>query len=69
MAARDKWSVNLKCPKCGRVGEISFSEEDHSYVRKDTVRIEAMTPGFNVRTFGGAHGQTLVECSDCKALA
>ena len=53
MAARDKWSVALKCPRCGKIGEVSFSEEDHPYVRRDTLRIEAITPGFNVRAFGG----------------
>jgi hypothetical protein len=69
MAARDEWSIPLKCPNCKREGEITFSEDDHPYMKGDSLRIDSISEGFKVRNYGRTSGSTEVECSDCKELA
>ncbi|WP_448955741.1 hypothetical protein [Labrys neptuniae] len=69
MAARDEWSSSLECPKCGKTGEVTFSEDDHPWMKGDTWRIESISPGFEVRTYGRTASETQFECVDCKELA
>ena len=69
MAARDNWSVSLKCPKCGKAGEAEFSEDDYPFMRKSDFRVETISQGFQVRKYGGTSSATEIICSDCGELA
>jgi hypothetical protein len=69
MAARDDWSVPLKCPTCGKVGEAEFSENDYPFMRKSDFRVESVSQGFEVRKHGDTSSTTEIICSDCKEPA
>lgn len=69
MAARDRWTRDLKCPDCGVAGTAEISEEDHPWVRGDIGRtVDLCPPGFAVIE-GKTHStQTQIVCATCKTV-
>jgi hypothetical protein len=65
MAVPDRWTLNLRCPVCLKVGEIDFLEDTHSYIRGDALIVEDITAGFDLIRIGTASGGTIVVCSEC----
>ncbi len=70
MAARDKWTSKLSCPKCGKAGEAAFSEDEHPYIRGNArFRVDGVSPGFHVEKRGSTAVDTIIVCSDCMVAA
>lgn len=34
MAARDKYTINFKCPKCSEKGVLHLSEDDYPFMKR-----------------------------------
>lgn len=64
MAARDRWEVTVKCPKCGRTGTVDVSEDDHPWMRGDTRRIDAVSEGVSA-DLEGHPGTVVATCTSC----
>jgi hypothetical protein len=50
MSARDRFTANLRCPKCGRTGIAKLSELDgYSYARGDqSTKVDLLPEGFKI---------------------
>lgn len=68
MAARDRWEVEVKCPKCGHTGAVDVSEDDHPFMRGDTRTIDAVSAGFTA-DLEGLPGRVVATCTTCSVKA
>ena len=69
MAARDRWTLNLKCKACGTEGVAEVSEDDHPYMAAEgTFSVDRVPEGFRVRELGGTSLATVFECSKCGGI-
>jgi hypothetical protein len=68
MAGRDKWNVDLKCPDCGASGTAEVSEDDNLIQPAGTLRVDRLSAGFRLRSFGGTMRTTQFECVSCGVL-
>jgi predicted RNA-binding Zn-ribbon protein involved in translation (DUF1610 family) len=52
MTARDRWTVDLRCPKCGNSGTAHLWQEDGwSFSNGDqSTHIDALPDGFRIQT-------------------
>ena len=66
MAARDRYSLALKCPKCGATGTVDLSEDDHPWVKKLNREVDAITPGFKTETLMPTY---TARCEKCDVIA
>ncbi len=66
MAARDRWSYEVKCPQCGTVGKADVSENDYPFMRKVDHTVDHLTEGFEVLQAGDTASATLIGCQACK---
>lgn len=67
MSARDRWTQQLKCPTCGKVGAADVSENDHAYAPPER-RIDKLSDGFRERPARNITKYEIV-CSDCEVVA
>lgn len=65
MAARDRFTHDLKCPQCGKTGVAEVSQADGwSFMRDDSTTVDDMPDGFrDVRKRGDK--RPVYECNDC----
>lgn len=47
MAARDKYSINIKCSKCGEQGILYLSENDYVFMRRLDLRVDKVKGNFS----------------------
>lgn len=66
MAARDRYSVALKCPKCGKTGDTQVSEDDHPWIRDPHFSVDELSIGFTVTKLGRTLVDTEISCNDCQ---
>jgi hypothetical protein len=64
MAARDRSTLDIKCPACGRSGVAKVSEDDHPYQRDPGFRVDEMPVGFAEAFASHYRHETQVRC-DC----
>jgi hypothetical protein len=48
MAARDRFQLELECPKCGHVGIAAVSEDDHPYMKSPGFAFDKIPEGFSI---------------------
>lgn len=47
MAARDRWKIAIRCPKCGRAGEVDVSQaEGMAFARNPSTSVDRLPDGF-----------------------
>jgi hypothetical protein len=68
MAARDRFTISLKCPKCGRTGEAQVSEDDYPFMRSPRFSVDSLPDGFEVKKHAATRVETEIICSTCKVL-
>lgn len=71
MTARDRFRAQLKCPKCGREGEVHFSELDgysYAFGNKDT-SVESLPEGFKVVNQRTGIASVDIYCATCDVSA
>ena len=68
MKARDRWTENLKCPRCGKTGEAQLSQADtYAFLMGNTeTSVDFLSDGFSCVREGNALD---FNCSDCLARA
>lgn len=64
MAARDRWSRDLKCPQCGSVGKVDFSEDDHPYMKSGSLEAD-VSGSFKLQSIGPTSTTTKFACLKC----
>jgi hypothetical protein len=69
MAARDRYTINLKCPKCEKTGEAHVSEDDYPYMRDARFRVDSVSEGFKVSKKGNNAVETEFICVQCGEIA
>jgi hypothetical protein len=52
MAARDRYTVDLECPQCGREGVAHVSEDDHPFMKSLRFSVDRVSEGFSDPTRG-----------------
>ncbi len=67
MAARDGWTIDLKCPACGKTGEVRVSENDHPH--EPQFRVDWLSKGFKVSKAGKFLSETEFSCVECEMVA
>lgn len=63
MAARDRYSVGVKCPKCGLEGTLHLSEDDHPYMSNPHRSVDRVDGDFQASVARGV--DVNVECGKC----
>jgi hypothetical protein len=67
MAASDRYTLDLKCPVCGNLGEVRIEENDGAAFLRDPQRcIDRISPGFTV---SGENMHTEYLCAECGVTA
>jgi hypothetical protein len=72
MAARDRFTIPLECPRCKKTGEAECSQEDGwAYVKGDrATAVTAVSPGFaRVKTPSGYGDDVNFVCDECGELS
>ena len=64
MAARDRYTIDLKCEKCGEVGSLHVSEEDHPFMSSLDRAIDKVEGKFAAQMKGKV--QVSVTCTNCR---
>jgi len=47
MAARDRQSINIKCPKCEAKGVVHYSDNDYPFMRRNDREIDNVEGDFD----------------------
>jgi hypothetical protein len=69
MAARDRWTEDLVCRRCGKTGKAKISEVDHPWVRGDWDRtVDECPSGFLVVGCKSNSRHPQIICAECKTI-
>lgn len=63
MAARDRYTSNIKCPNCDQIGIFHLSEDDHPYIRNPHREIDKIEGEFTATITNGI--DVNVKCLKC----
>lgn len=63
MAARDSYSYDVKCPKCGQLGTFHVSEDDHPYMKNPHRSIDKIDGNFSASVKDGVKVNAV--CKNC----
>lgn len=63
MATRDKYTRNIKCPKCCEEGEMHISEDDYAFMKNPHMSIDRIDGKFSASLEGEYH--VVVVCKVC----
>lgn len=66
MAARDKYSYSIECPKCKNSGVIHVSEVNYIHMRNPRRAVERVEGDFSVSVKGGLEVSVLCRCCSTK---
>ena len=65
MAARDRFTSKVICPKCGQEGVLHISEDDHPYMRSPNREIDGIDGEFRASVREGI--EVSVVCVKCES--
>jgi RecJ-like exonuclease len=66
MAARDRFEITVKCPKCGVSGTAQVSEDDYPFMRSPGFAVDGLPSGFVETKYAERRQETEVMCTKCK---
>lgn len=66
MAARDRYTSDIECPKCNQKGVLYISEDDHPYMQSPDRAIDKVEGNFDTYVSRGVN--VTITCRDCKAV-
>jgi hypothetical protein len=66
MAARDRFEVQVTCPKCGAQGEAKVSEDDYPFMRSPRFSVDELPAGFEVSKRAAHRKDTVLIHIPCK---
>jgi RecJ-like exonuclease len=69
MASRDRYTLTLKCPDCGREGEARVSEAENPVFHGRDYEVNGVPEGFKLVREGGSPQETVINCTDCEKKA
>jgi hypothetical protein len=70
MTARDRFTVKLECPMCGKTGVAHLSQADgYSNLHDRSTRVEALAQGFKPVEQRTGPYDLLIYCADCDVKA
>lgn len=62
MAARDRWTMEIRCPACGRVDHAAVSEDDYAFMRHPNFSVDCMPQSFELLRSAEYRHETEVKC-------
>lgn len=65
MAARDRWTMEICCPACGKTDQASVSENDYPFMRHPDFSVDNMSESFEVIRSARYRHETKVRCRTC----
>jgi len=66
MAARDRYDLDIECPKCKAKGVLYMSENDYPFMRSRDRRIEKVEGNFTARIAVKARVEKIeIDCTSC----
>lgn len=66
MAARDRYTVDVTCPKCGEKGLLHISENDYPFMRRLDKKIDSIEGNFSGKMSGESDIHlTCGKCGEC----
>lgn len=63
MASRDRYKIEVQCPKCDIQGVLNVSENDYSFMRKFDRDVRSADGKFSVRMLDDSDFE--VTCKNC----
>jgi predicted RNA-binding Zn-ribbon protein involved in translation (DUF1610 family) len=70
LTARDRYTVDLRCPHCGKTDEAQVSEDDGwAYQRDVAFAVDRLPEGFVVARRADSLAETEFRCSSCGKAA
>ena len=68
MKARDHWTLDLVCPKCGNAGGAEVSEGDYPFLNNPEFSVDAIHGAFSVVAVGQTAFETTFRCGNCRTV-
>jgi hypothetical protein len=69
MASKDRFSFNYRCPKCGKVGTVDYSENNSRWTPFET-SVDGISEGFRYTTSGSSAAPShAIWCTGCDVVA
>jgi hypothetical protein len=65
MAARDRYSYDVKCPLCGQNGTFHVSEDDHPYMKRPHRSVDKIEGNFTAGVRDGIEVTAI--CGACSS--
>jgi len=65
---RSQFDWVVRCPRCGMVGHIWASEDEHAFRRNPHFDIEEVSSGFRVKNKGFSALDTEIVCEKCNVV-
>jgi len=65
MAARDRYSYDVRCPQCGQPGVFHVSEEDHPYMNNPHRSVDKIEGDFSASVKSGVEVRAV--CNACSS--
>lgn len=65
MAARDRYDVNMTCPKCGEKGVLHVSENDYPFMKRLDKTVDSVEGNFSAKITGESDVSLI--CGNCSA--
>jgi hypothetical protein len=66
MASRDRFEVEMKCPKCGAVGVAQVSENDYPFMGNPGFNVDVVPDGFTITRTANIRARTEAVHNPCK---
>ncbi|MGY3584434.1 hypothetical protein ACVIGB_006508 [Bradyrhizobium sp. USDA 4341] len=66
MAARDRFELQLRCPKCGAHGKAKASEEDYPFMSNPGFRVDELPADFEIVKPAAHRQETVAIHTPCK---
>jgi RecJ-like exonuclease len=68
MALRSQFDWVVRCPKCGAIGHIWASEDEHVVRRNAHFAIDEISSGFSLLKMGSSALDTDIVCEKCNVV-
>ena len=68
MAARDRFTIDVKCPKCGVKETVRVSEDDYPFMRSPGFSVDSTPANFTYKQTGDSMSQTTFTCKQCNVV-
>jgi hypothetical protein len=67
MTARDRWEIDIACPKCGAMGAGDVYQYDGwSFASDSRTHVQSVSQGFRIEEAKSKHDSDAIFCITCE---